>query len=404
MVTLPAPPAFAAAAIEPPTFGGTADAAGVQVDLHLPVPAPFPVIGSVQDIVADISSAQGTVGDAAAPGATVASADLLLSNLLVLQEAANKHAEASGPDAEDDSDTLPELDLGLIGIGAGNVDASVTSTPTSNSSATLMGFRVGLGDVPDLASQAADTSLAGVAASSAEQSVVRGDGVDAHAESSVNGISVLGELVTVDGIETTVTATAAGEAGTAAAEVSLTIDNLRVADVLELDVGPDGATGTVLGNQLPAGVPFDDVLTQVNGVLATAGIQLIGPDVDVAAESDGTSATASTTGFQIVVNPLKAAEPLAALRIGAASVTAQFTSADIEPDEDSDDNKDDEKDDDDSGDDSGVAPTEGGRTEDRDLPATGGGAVFPLGAAMLVMAAVVGRPRAATRRRRPPGG
>jgi hypothetical protein len=141
--------------------------------------------------------------------------------------------------------------------------------------------------------------------------------VTAKATSGVGGLDILNGLVHVDAVKTESVSSANGQKGSAAADTLTTILGLKVADVLDLKLTSKGLEGTVLGNTLPAAAKdaVNTVITAVNGVLATAGVQI----TNLATHSDfdpaGKWAKSDSQGVGIIVNPLHAANPLVSVQL-----------------------------------------------------------------------------------------
>lgn len=182
----------------------------------------------------------------------------------------------------------------------------------------------------------ADTALVDLGLLKSTENITRaGSMVTAKATSEVGGLSILGDLVKVDAVKTESVSSANGSKGAAAADTLTTILGLKVADVLDLKLTSDGLEGTVLGNQLPdvAKDAVQDVITAVNGVLATAGVQIINGKTDTAVDPNGKFARSSSEGVGIVVNPLKAAKPLVLVQLVPAgtAVNADYQAKQVPP-------------------------------------------------------------------------
>jgi hypothetical protein len=164
----------------------------------------------------------------------------------------------------------------------------------------------------------ADSDLVRLSLLESTENITRaGSMVTAKATSSVGGLSLLGGLVSVDAVKTESVSSANGTKGAAAADTLTTILGLKVADVLDLKLTSNGLEGTVLGNQLPdvAKDAVQDVISAVNGVLATAGVQIINGQTEQVVDPNGKFARSSSEGVGIVVNPLKAAKPLVMVQL-----------------------------------------------------------------------------------------
>ncbi len=167
----------------------------------------------------------------------------------------------------------------------------------------------------------ADTDLVSLNLLKSTENITRtGAMVTAKATSGVGGLDILGGLVHLDAVKTESVSSANGAKGAAAADTLTTILGLKVSNVLDLKLTSNGLEGTVLGNQLPdaAKDAIQTVISTVNGILATAGVQIINGKTDSEVDPNGQFARSSSEGVGIVVNPLHAAKPL---------VLAQFVPA-----------------------------------------------------------------------------
>jgi hypothetical protein len=181
-----------------------------------------------------------------------------------------------------------------------------------------------------IANLSADTALVALDVLQASENINRtGSMVTAKATSEVAGLSILGDLVTLKGVKTESVSSANGTKGAAAADTLTSIAELQVADVLELNLTTDGLAGSVLGNQLPdvAKDAVQDVIQAVNGVLATAGVQIIKGDTETVVDPAGKFARSSSEGVGIVVNPLKAAKPLVLVQLVPAGTAVNAAHA-----------------------------------------------------------------------------
>jgi len=176
----------------------------------------------------------------------------------------------------------------------------------------------------------ADTALVALDVLKATEDITRtGSMVTAKATSEVAGLSILGDLVTLKGVKTESVSSANGTKGAAAADTLTSIAELKVADVLDLKLTTSGLEGTVLGNSLPdvAKDAVQDVIEAVNGVLATAGVQIINGKTESVVDPSGKFARSSSEGVGIVVNPLKAAKPLVLVQLVPAGTAVNAAHA-----------------------------------------------------------------------------
>ncbi len=176
----------------------------------------------------------------------------------------------------------------------------------------------------------ADTDLVRLSLLESTEHITRaGSMVTAKATSSVGGLDILGGLVHVDAVKTESVSSANGAKGAAAADTLTTILGLKVADVLDLKLTANGLEGTVLGNALPgeAKDAIQNVIGQVNGVLALAGVQIINGQTTKSVDPSGKFASSSSEGVGISVNPLKAAKPLVLVQLVPAGTAVNADTA-----------------------------------------------------------------------------
>jgi hypothetical protein len=179
-----------------------------------------------------------------------------------------------------------------------------------------------------IGSLSADSDLVRLSLLESTENITRaGSMVTAKAVSSVGGLDILGGLVHVDAVKTESVSSANGTKGAAAADTLTTILGLKVADVLDLKLTADGLEGTVLGNQLPAEAKdaIQTVISTVNGVLATAGVEIVNGKTTKSVDPAGKFARSSSEGVGISVNPLKAAKPLVLVQLVPAGTAVNAT-------------------------------------------------------------------------------
>lgn len=169
-----------------------------------------------------------------------------------------------------------------------------------------------------LGSLSADSDLVRLSLLESTENITRsGATVSAAATSSVGGLDILGGLVHVDAVKTVSNSQADGHRGLASADTLTTILGLKVSNVLDLKLTSKGLEGTVLGNQLPdaAKDAVQTVISAVNGVLATAGVQIINGQTTKTVDPNGQFASSSSEGVGISVNPLHATKPLVMVQL-----------------------------------------------------------------------------------------
>lgn len=147
----------------------------------------------------------------------------------------------------------------------------------------------------------------------------KGDMVEARAMSAVGGLDILAGLVSVDAVKTESFSSANGVKGAAAADSLTTVLGLKVADVLDLKLTDKGLSGTVAGQALPPAAQdaVNTVISSVNGLLATAGVNIVYGQKTTTVDPNGKSASSSSQGVGIIVNPpvLGLAKPLLAVQL-----------------------------------------------------------------------------------------
>lgn len=318
-------------AVAPPPvleYEAAANGMALHIEINLPVPITLPVLGDVSTITQDISITSGSTSKAASEVTAVAKAVLGEGNVVVLSDLLALEAESSLGGPPSDSDEVSAAQVGPVGVGVGQISASVapdsaTTTLTSSARSSLASLRFALGA---LSRDAADTDLVRLSLLESTTNVTRtGTMATAQATASVGGLSILGGLVSLDAVKSESVSSANGITGAAAADTLTTVLGLKVADVLDISVTPDGVEGTVLGNALPpaAGNAIKDVIAAVNGVLATAGVQIIPGQETSTVDPSGRHAESSTEGLGIVVNPLKAAKPLVSVQLVPAGTAVR---------------------------------------------------------------------------------
>lgn len=169
-----------------------------------------------------------------------------------------------------------------------------------------------------IGSLSADTDLVRLSLLESTENITRaGSMVTAKATSGVGGLDILGGLVHLDAVRTESVSSANGTKGAAAADTLTTILGLKVSNVLDLKLTSKGLEGTVLGNQLPAAAKdaVQTVISTVNGLLTTAGVEITNGGTQSDVDPNGQFASSSSKGIGIVVNPLHATNPLVSVQL-----------------------------------------------------------------------------------------
>ena len=272
------------------------------------------VLAPLQDALAAALGATGAVsGDRAAGGSPVAPVTTTVEDVLgtVLDTLDEVTSDATAPVSDATRDAVAQLTAEINGL----LDDLTTQVRTLGDNDALLD--VGLIETTQSISRKAGTATSTV-------------------ENELAGVSLLGGLVSVDGITSVATASL-GEGGASAADAQASLLKADVADLVNLELSTDQLKvllGGALGDALPADVlgTVNDAIAQVNGLLAsTLGLSIIQSTNSEKASAD--SATASVNAATLVLDPLgNAAAPL--LRIGfvpaEATVVAQSISTPVE--------------------------------------------------------------------------
>ena len=206
-------------------------------------------------------------------------------------------------------DTLNEVSAGATAPVAAQVEA------VEQQLTTLLDQLQGT-----LANLTADSDLLALNLLESSNTITRkGDMVEARAVSAIGGLDILAGLVQVDAVKTESFSTANGDKGAAAADSLTTVLGLKVADVLDLKLTDKGLSGSVAGQALPPAAQdaVNTVISSVNGLLATAGVNIVYGQKTTSVDPNGRSASSSSQGVGIIVNPpvLNLAKPLLAVQL-----------------------------------------------------------------------------------------
>ena len=171
-----------------------------------------------------------------------------------------------------------------------------------------------------LSNLTADSDLLSLSLLESSNTITRkGDMVEARALSAIGGLDILAGLVHVDAVKTESFSTANGVKGAAAADSLTTVVGVKVADILDLKLTDKGLSGSVLGNSLPPAAQdaVNTVIAGLNGLLATAGVNIVYGAKTSTVDPNGQSASSSSQGVGIIVNPpvLNLAKPLLAVQL-----------------------------------------------------------------------------------------
>lgn len=224
---------------------------------------------------------------------------------------------------------LPQLSLGAVVDTLNDTvdEATGTATTVVNDAVSTLGGLTGNATAPvqqqieqvqetltsvldniqqTVANLANDPTLLSISLLESTNTITRkGSMVEAKATSAVGGISALAGLVTIDAVKTESISSANGVKGAAAADTLTTVAGLKVGDLLSLQLTDQGLSGSLLGNDLPAAAKdaVNTAISALNGVLATAGVNIVYGKKTTTVDPNGQSAASSSEGVGIVVAP-----------------------------------------------------------------------------------------------------
>lgn len=142
------------------------------------------------------------------------------------------------------------------------------------------------------------------------------------------GISLLGGLVSVEGITSSAIASL-GANGASSADAKASLLKANIADLINVELTDqlELLLGGAVGSALPAEVlgAVNDAVAEVNGLLAsTLGLSINQATSEKSSSAD--SASAKVNAASLVLNPLQAAEPLLAIGFVPAEATVKAQS------------------------------------------------------------------------------
>ena len=270
------------------------------------------VLAPLQDALNAALGATGATDGPAAGGSPVAPVTTTVEDVLgtVLDTLDEVTSDATTPVSDATRDAVAQLTAEINGL----LGALTTQVASLGANDALLD--VGLIETTQSISRTAGTATSTV-------------------ENELAGVSLLGGLVSVDGITSVATASL-GEGGASAADAQASLLKANVADLVNLELTDqlEVLLGGALGDALPADVlgTVNDAIAQVNGLLAsTLGLSIVQSTNQESATAD--SATASVNAATLVLDPLGNADaPL--LRIGfvpaEAKVVAQSISTPVQ--------------------------------------------------------------------------
>lgn len=233
------------------------------------------------------------------------------------------------------NNALPTINNALGVLGASSTKSDAAATPGGLASlGAVTGLVSGLPNALSAATDLLGTSgnILTLGILDASNKITRaGAAVTSEAAAGVAGLDVLGGLVHLDAVKSSVKAVAGGVPGSASSSTDNTILGLSVKDLLNLKLDGNGLTGSLAGTALPsvAQGALDTVLSAVNGVLDVAGVKIQYGQKLTSHSPDGRSASASTQGVGIIVAPpvltsLLGGKPLVSVQLvpAAAAVNA----------------------------------------------------------------------------------
>ena len=161
------------------------------------------------------------------------------------------------------------------------------------------------------------------------QSITKAAGTTTSSvQNELAGISLLGGLVSVEGITSSAVASL-GANGASSADAKASLLKANIADLINVELTDqlELLLGGAVGSALPADVlgAVNDAVAQVNGLLAsTLGLSINQATSEKSSSAD--SAAAKVNAASLVLNPLQAAEPLLAIGFVPAEATVKAQS------------------------------------------------------------------------------
>ena len=238
---------------------------------------------------------------------------------------------------------------GTVGSLLDKVDQSLNATPVGSATHTalttlqneLQALQAAL---PKLVSTLESGSVIDVKAldSGHEIGTTAANAVSSTAHGALAHLSLLGGFVTLDGFNNSVTASATGKIGGAVAEIKPNLAEVHVGSPvgLNLVIGPNGLTGTLLGNDLPAEITnaVNGLVDQISNLLTVAGVRIAKAQYttkyfDAAGkpttkQAQAQSVSVAGSGLQVMVNnPLTPSntnfnQAMVGVKIGALAASA----------------------------------------------------------------------------------
>ena len=234
---------------------------------------------------------------------------------------------------------LNKIDQGLQSTPVG----SVTHTALTELQKELQALQAAL---PQLVATLESGSVVDVKALDSGHSIntTAGNAVSSAAHGALAHLSLLGGFVTLDGFNNSVTATATGKANGAKAVVNPNLAKVHVGSPVGLDLilGPNGLTGSLLGKNLPAEITslVNSLVSQISDILSIAGVKIAAAQYTTTYNSNKSAVSVAGSGLQVLVNnPLNRSNTnfnnaMVGVKVGALAASAgdnAFTPASFSP-------------------------------------------------------------------------
>src|SRR4051812_13666443 len=230
---------------------------------------------------------------------------------------------------------------GTVGTLLNKIDTALQTTPvgsvTHTALTTLQKELQNLQNaLPKLVATLESGSVVDVKALDSNHAITTAAGVSSTARGALAHLSLLGGFVTLDGFNNSVTATANGKANGAKAIVNPNLAKVHVGSPVGLDLvlGPNGLTGTLLGTDLPAEITslVNGLVGQISDVLSVAGVKIAAAQYTTKYNSNHSAVSVAGSGLQVLVNnPLDRAnadfnKAMVGVKVGALAASAgEFT-------------------------------------------------------------------------------
>ena len=316
---------------------------------------PLGLTGGVLRAVSEVSSDLDADGVLASSGSSVASLQLpaagaLDAVLAPLQDSLEAALGATTRSATDGGSPVAPVTTtveDVLGTVLDTLDEVTSDASAPVSDATRAAVEQLTGEINNLLADlntqvsllGANDALLDIGLIQTTQSITKSAGTTTSTvENELAGISLLGGLVSVEGITSLATASL-GANGASASDAKASLLKANIADLINVELTDqlEVLLGGAVGSALPADVlgAVNDAVAQINGLLAsTLGLSVNQATSEKTATSD--NASAKVNAASLVLNPLQAAEPLLAIgfvpaeaRVSAQSIASSPVTAPV---------------------------------------------------------------------------